>query len=186
MENDLVRTSPQVWNFPHFFLTGSVTELTCNIRCWPGAVWATWAWARRTRLRRTWWRQPGWSQATERCRCVASHLHYYSSSFTATGAAGAGQEEEEEWRQGYGQQAGQNVQLIRSLLSFVPKIFDIYWTHAITFPILLFCLHLSWCLEYIWIWLKTGPWSGIHHDPSSSILCLEWNQSRCRRTERLC
>ena len=53
------------------------------------------------------------------------HLQY-SSFFTGTGAAGAGQEEEEEWGQGDGQQAGQNVQLNRSGLSFVPKIFNIY------------------------------------------------------------
>ena len=69
--------------------------------------------------------EPG-NRAVQVCRqLVASHLHY-SSFITATGAAGAGQEEEEEWRQGYGQQAGQNVQLIRSLLSFVPKLFNIY------------------------------------------------------------
>ena len=135
------------YNLYNIILTYKLTELswkvTCNIRCWPGAVWATWAWARWTRLRRTWWRQPGWSQATERCRSVFSlhpHLHH-SSSFTATGAAGAGQEEEEEWRQGYGQQAGQNVLLNRRTSSSVPKIFDIHWTPA--------CVRCSFYLPHL-------------------------------------
>ena len=63
--------------------------------------------------------EPG-NRAVQVSLLLHPHLHH-SSSFTATGAAGAGQEEEEERRQGYGQQAGQNVQLIRSGLSFVPK-----------------------------------------------------------------
>ena len=65
------------------------------------------------------------NRAVQVCSILHSHLHR-SSFFTATGAAGAGQEEEEEWRQGYGQQAGQNVQLIRRTSSSVPKIFDVH------------------------------------------------------------